>query len=177
MIQTLSRLPQSRNWWLFLLVFCVALEVAALYYQYVLDYLPCVLCIHVRILLLGIALLSIVALAVRRFRPAAISLSIAVLGLWVWMAERSYMLLGTERGWIMGECSMESGLPSWFAPDRWFPALFHIHEPCGYTPYVIGKISMAEVLMVIGVLMCCIVLAGIGFNLLGASNQPESDNF
>ena len=177
MIQTLSRLPQSRNWWLFLLVFCVALEVAALYYQYVLDYLPCVLCIHVRILLAGIALLSVVALAICRFRAAALILTIAVLGLWAWMAERSYMLLGTERGWIMGECSMESGLPSWFALDKWFPALFHIHELCGYTPYVIGKISMAEVLMVISILACCVVLAGLITNFRLGSNQPKSDNY
>lgn len=176
MIQTLSRLPQSRNWWLFLLVFCIALEAAALYWQYVLDFLPCVLCIHVRLLLAGIALLSIVALVVRRFRAAALILSIAALGIWVWMVERSYMLLGTERGWLMGECSMESGLPSWFTPEKWFPAMFYIHEPCGYTPYVIGKISMAEMLIVISVLMCLVLLAGIAANLLSGSNQPKSDN-
>ena len=176
MIQTLSRLPQSRNWWLFLLVFCIALEAAALFYQYVLDYLPCVLCIHVRLLLAGIALLSIVALVIPRIRPAALILSIAVLGLWAWMTERSYMLLGTERGWVMGECSMESGLPSWFAPEKWFPALFNIHEPCGYTPYVIGKVSMAEVLIVISVVMFSVVLAGLVTNLRLGSNQPKSNN-
>ena len=176
MIQTLSRLPQSRNWWLFLIIFCLALEGAALYYQYVLDYLPCVLCIHVRILLAAILIFSVLVLLIRKSRPAALLLYFAVFGLWIWMVERSYMLLGTERGWIMGECSMESGLPSWFAPDKWFPALFHIHETCGYTPYVVGKISMAEVLFAISLLICLIMLAGLVANLGTGSNQSEPGN-
>ena len=71
---------------------------------------------------------------------------------------------------------MESGLPSWFAPEKWFPALFHIHEPCGYTPYVIGKVSMAEVLIVISVVMFSVVLAGLVTNLRLGSNQPKSNN-
>ena len=142
MTKTLSRLPQSRNWWIFLIIFCLVLEGAALFYQYVLDYPPCVLCIHVRMLLAGILILSILALFVHRWRPPALLLFIAVFGLWIWMTERSYMLLGTERGWLLGECSMESGLPSWFALEKWFPILFHIHETCGYTPYVLSLIHI-----------------------------------
>lgn len=65
------------------------------------------------------------------------------------MTERSYQLLGTERGWIMGECAMTSGLPEWLALERWFPWLFEIHEPCGYTPYIIANLSMAEILIVL----------------------------
>ena len=49
----------------------------------------------------------------------------------------------------MGECAMASGLPEWLALERWFPWLFEIHEPCGYTPYIIANISMAEILIVI----------------------------
>ena len=42
---------------------------------------------------------------------------------------------------------MTLGLPSWAAVDRWMPWLFEVQEPCGVTPFVIGRISMAEVLM------------------------------
>lgn len=48
---------------------------------------------------------------------------------------------------------MASGLPEWLALERWFPWLFEIHEPCGYTPYVLFGISMAEILIVMSVVL------------------------
>ena len=48
---------------------------------------------------------------------------------------------------------MTLGMPAWIAVDSWFPWLFEIHEPCGYTPYIVGKFSMAEVLMGLSVLL------------------------
>lgn len=154
-------LPVSRStgfaaWWLFLIVLCVALEGVALYYQYALDYLPCVLCIHVRMLVAAILLVAIVGWLGRRSRVVSSVTLLIITGLWLWMVERSYQLLGTERGWIMGECQMQSGLPEWLALERWFPWIFEIHEPCGYTPYLLFKISMAEVLIVMSAVMSLI---------------------
>lgn len=158
MIRTLSLMPTSRSQWLFMLLLCLSLEGIALYYQYSLNYLPCVLCIHVRMLLAAIIVLSALALLMRQIPAVSYLLFGLTFGLWIWMTERSYMLLGTERGWIIGACSMESGLPSWLALEKWFPTLFHIHEPCGYTPFLVGRISMAEVLIVLSAAICLIML-------------------
>jgi disulfide bond formation protein DsbB len=67
----------------------------------------------------------------------------------VFLTERAWALLGTERGWIEGSCDMASGLPAWFALDAWFPALFGVAVPCGYTPLLWLNISMAEALLVV----------------------------
>lgn len=74
--------------------------------------------------------------------------------------ERSWQTLAVERGWIFGDCNMESGLPPWFALDKWFPALFEVKTSCGYTPFIIFQISLAEVLMVVssGLLITSLVL-------------------
>lgn len=140
-------------WWSLLIALCLVLEGIALYYQYVLNYLPCVLCIHVRMLLAAILLVALVGWLVSRNKGATLLALIVNTGLWMWMTERSYQLLGTERGWIMGECAMASGLPEWLALERWFPWIFEIHEPCGYTPYVLFNISMAEILIVMSVVL------------------------
>jgi disulfide bond formation protein DsbB len=140
-------------WWSLLIALCLVLEGIALYYQYALDYLPCVLCIHVRMLLAAILLVAIIGWLVSRNKGATFSALILNTGLWIWMTERSYQLLGTERGWIMGECAMASGLPEWLALERWFPWIFEIHEPCGYTPYVLFNISMAEILIVLSAVL------------------------
>ncbi|GJL80803.1 MAG: disulfide bond formation protein B [marine bacterium B5-7] len=141
----------SRNnlfWWI-VLAACLTLECIALYYQYVLDYLPCVLCIHVRMWLALLIVVSLIMLfAYRNIVMQRLALIISTL-IGAALIERSWQLLSTERGWSFGDCSMQSGLPSWLPIEQWLPWLFKIHEPCGYTPEVPFGLTMAEVLLVI----------------------------
>ena len=75
------------------------------------------------------------------------------------LVERSWKLLGVERGWIFGDCTMDAGLPPWFALDSWFPALFEVQTSCGYTPIIFLNISMAEILIVTSALLLVLNLA------------------
>ncbi len=163
-----SGLPQSRALWFGMLLLGLALEGVALYYQYVLDQLPCVLCIHVRMLLFVLVLISVLGLMFSRVRRMSGILMLITAGIWAWMTERSYQLLGTERGWIIGECQMRSGLPDWLALEEWMPWLFRIHEPCGYTPFVFFRITMAEILIVLSLLM---LFASVGLLLASAGRR------
>ncbi len=149
----------ASSWcWLGVLVVGLAMEGGALFYQYVLDYWPCVLCIHVRIWVLGLILVSLLGLWLRRNRGLLVTGYLLVAGIGAGLLERSWQLLGVERGTIEGTCSMESGLPAWFALDNWFPKLFKPLEPCGYTPELLFGVTMAEALIVISV---ALVLVGL----------------
>jgi disulfide bond formation protein DsbB len=64
------------------------------------------------------------------------------------LLERSYQLLGTERGFTFGDCGLDLGLPSWLALDSWFPAVFQVQTSCGYTPELLFGVTMAEALIV-----------------------------
>lgn len=153
MLQKLLPIAASKWYWLSLLGLGFVLEAIALFYQYVLNYMPCVLCIHFRIWVLGMILVSAVAVMVcKHYRPRLFMLSLMT-SLSIGMLERSYLLLGTERGFIAGSCSMDSGLPDWFALDKWFPAIFEVQEPCGYTPELLFGVTMAEALIVFSVLL------------------------
>ena len=149
MLNRLLELAHSKIYWFGLLGLGVVLEAAALYYQYALDYLPCVLCIHVRIWVLGFMLIALLALLVRQYRYGAMISHLLNTGMMIGGLERSWYLLAVERGWVFGSCDMDSGLPAWFQLDQWFPAMFKVWEACGYTPYVLFKVSMAESLLVI----------------------------
>jgi len=142
-----------RWWWGLVILLCLAMEAIALYYQYALNTLPCVLCIHVRMLLAAILVVAIIGLLGGGRKVVSILMLLITAGLWGWMVERSYQLLGVEQGWILGECAMASGLPQWLALESWFPWLFRIHEPCGYTPFLLFKVSMAEALIVLSPVM------------------------
>ena len=153
MWQRLTQLADKRTYWLALLLLVLAMEGLALIYQYQWDYQPCVLCIHVRIWLAGLGLVALVGLLLgpRRFiTPPLHLLSAVMLG---GLLERSYQLLATERGWVFGSCSMDLGLPSWFAIERWFPTVFEVQTTCGYTPELLFGITMAEGLLLFSLAM------------------------
>ena len=152
----LIELSRQRSYWLLLLLAGIALEGGALYYQYVLDEWPCVLCIHVRILVMGFILLSALALFCTRSMPMMRLLHAINSLIMLWLVERSWQVLAVERGWIFGDCDMDLGMPAWFALDKWLPAVFEVQTSCGYTPIIIFDVTMAETLVVISALMLII---------------------
>jgi len=158
MLNRLIEYSQSSWYWLGLFILGLSMEGVALFYQYFLDEPPCVLCIHVRVWVLGFTIIAAFAIFIKNqnfIKFAHTTNSIMMLGL----IERSYQLVGVERGFIFGSCNMESGLPDWFALDSWIPAVFEVQAACGYTPYLLFNISMADGLIVMSVLLFLISIA------------------
>lgn len=153
MMRKLVVVANNRLWWIFLMVLGVAMIGIALYYQHVLNEWPCVLCIHVRILFLFLIVVGVLALTLFRFRPARLLMHFMVAFIGLAMLNRAWILLGTERGWIEGECSVSLGMPAWFAIDKWLPDVFSAWTSCGYTPVIAFGITMAEVMLVISTLL------------------------
>jgi len=164
-LHNLARLGRNRGYWLILLLFCLVSEVGALYYQYVLEYEPCVLCIQVRIWLACIILIALLMLWVCRQRILPVLGHALVTLCLVGLVERSYLLLGTERGWVMGNCDFELGLPAWLAIEQWWPAVFKVQTSCGYTPVLLFGITTAEALLVISVVLL-LFSAGVTYAVL-----------
>lgn len=139
----------------------ISLLGGALYYQYALDAEPCVLCIHVRLWVCAFLLVGFMGLWARLHPISLVLANLLSLVSAVGFLERSYETLATERGWSESSCGINAGLPTWFNLEAWLPAIFEVRDSCGFTPYVVGKISMAEILVVIGILavLATIVMA------------------
>ncbi len=159
MLKKLILLSNSVWYWIGLIALSISLEVVALFYQYVWQELPCVLCIHVRIWVMGLFLLSLLALYLRRFYWPRLISHVLVFVIMLGLFERSWILLGTERGFVETSCDFKSGLPDWFALDQWFPLLFEVQASCGYTPNLLFGITMAEALIVMSLLL--VLLSGL----------------
>lgn len=153
MPQLLLNLVHQRRYWFALFALGLALEASALYYQYALDEWPCVMCIHIRIAVFGFMLIALAGMVSIRSSGATRLLHGLNTAIIAWMAERSYQVLAVERGWTFGDCDMDLGAPDWFAIDKWLPSVFEVKTSCGYTPYIVGQITMAEVLMAFSVLL------------------------
>ncbi len=149
----------SNNWargklfWILLIALCVSMESVALVYQYLLNEPPCILCIHFRLLFVLIILIAIFGLLFCKNKVARVISLLGIVASFGVMTERAYQLLGTERGFVLGDCSVGLNFPNWLAVDKWIPWLFQPMTSCGYTPEIIFGITMAEVLMLFTVVM------------------------
>jgi disulfide bond formation protein DsbB len=170
-LQRLAGVGRSGGYWLGLLLLGLTMEGVALFYQYRLDYAPCVLCIHVRIWVLGLILMAGIGLWLRRYPLGVVGLHGVMALLMGGMLERSWQLLGTERGWIFGSCNMDAGLPAWFALDRWFPAVFEVKDACGYTPELLFGVTMAEALLLFSLTLTLLAAGLMVISLLPGSRR------
>lgn len=146
-------LIDSRYYWLVLAFLSVAQLVVALFYQYVLNEWPCVMCIQVRLWTSLILLVGISGYFGHQNRYVNILSHTGVTVSAAGLCERSYMLLGTERGFVFSDCGFDPGLPAWFDVGGWVPWLFRIEASCGYTPEILFGITMAEALMAFSVIL------------------------
>ena len=149
----LQKWVESKNLWIAFIILGLSFELVAVFYQYFLQEPPCVLCIHFRLLAAVLVIFSVMGLFLRGSRIGRLFASLSLLLTFSGMAERSYQLLGTERGFILGSCSMDLGLPQWLAVQQWIPWLFEVKTTCGYTPIIAFGISMAETLMVMSIIL------------------------
>lgn len=171
MLERLARWNRSAWFWLMLIVLCIALEAAALVYQYVFYYDPCVLCVHIRAWILGILVASILGLMLRNSRVGLIISNLLVLIGSLGFAERSYQTLGTEMGFVTGACSMNPNYPSFLPLNTWLPSVFEPLTSCGYTPWVIPQlVSMAQTLMALAV----VLVIGMLLMLIASLRRPAS---
>lgn len=160
-LMNITFIDGSRSvFWAGLLLFGLALTATALLYQHVLDYPPCIVCIHVRIIVIALMLLALAALSFPEGRYSVLIYEILLLVAALVMLERSWQLLGTERGFIVGSCEFSLGLPEWLALESWLPALFEVQTSCGYTPELILGITMAEALLLISAALALAGAAG-----------------
>ena len=158
-VKQLKNISHSRWYWGAVLAMGVVMLVVALIYQHLLGERPCLLCIQIRLWVSLLVLVSFAGLLVRQNKLMNSIAHSLVEMISLGFVERSYQLLGTERGFIFSDCGFDLGLPAWFAIDQWLPSVYYVQTACGYTPELIFGITMAEALMLFSV---CLLLVGAG---------------
>ena len=148
-----TTIAESSWFWILTIIAGLFLLVVAVFYQHVYKELPCVLCVQIRLWISLLVVIASIAVFFHKHRIPNLIAHISVFIIAIALTERSYQLLGTERGFLFGDCGFTSGLPTWFAIEKWLPWLYRIETSCGYTPEVIFGITMAEVLMFLSVLL------------------------
>jgi disulfide bond formation protein DsbB len=155
-------LTKGRLLWWAIFALGSSLLIAALYWQYVLGDDPCQVCIQARLWAVGMGLVGALMLMLPDTllnRQAGFALTLST---GAGMGERAFYLYEIENFRGDGSCEFTLGMPSWFAVDQWFPALFEVRNICSYTPEIAFGVSMAEALIGIAAVVCVLALLGSG---------------
>lgn len=150
-IERLGTVASTPWYWLAYIIGGMLLLAIALYSQFVQGHQPCTLCIEVRLWISLAIIIASTVLFLRHIRIVNRLAQLAIVLIATVMTERSWQLIGNERGFIIGECGFDLGLPAWFRIEDWLPWLYRIETTCGKTPEVLFGITMAEGLILLSV--------------------------
>lgn len=147
MFRALKSLSVKR--WPWLLLACTALLLLAtgLYFQYSLNYQPCIKCIYVRAAFAGILLAALLALVAPKQSLVRLLSIFAWLAAAVYGAMQAQELVTIEQTLASGgftTCALFADFPAWLALDNWFPAVFAVTGTCGGVDWQFLGLSMAE---------------------------------
>ena len=162
LFKQLKVIAHSRWYWLVCILTGVTLLGVALFYQHVMGERPCLLCIQIRMWISLFVIAAFIGLLICKNRLMNSIAHLWIVLIAIGLVESCYQLLGTERGFVFGDCGFELGLPSWLAVDKWLPSVYYVEAACGYTPEIAFGITMAEVLMVFSVIL---LLVSVGVTL------------
>ena len=160
-MKTWLSLLNTRSYWLSVSVLSLGLLGVALYYQHGLGEAPCQVCVQIRLWVVAIAVVGMLMAFIPGGAITETAGSALLLICSIGLVERSWLLYQLENGRGDGSCEFQLGMPDWFAVDRWFPEIFEVRNLCSFTPEIFLGISMAESLLLIGVIGNAAGLAGL----------------
>jgi len=142
------KISQARYFWLAGAFYLLLMEAIALYYQYVLEYYPCALCVQIRAWVSGAIILSIGFSFVSEhlwWRWTGLTLTTTLVGGALYT---SWYAFGVENGTVLSSCTMGAGFPEFMPLDQWIPWLFSAQGMCGRSPDMWFGLTMNEGLLI-----------------------------
>ncbi|MCL1048114.1 disulfide bond formation protein DsbB [Shewanella abyssi] len=148
-MNALTRFAQSRAAWLTLTATAVMLELAALFFQYVMKLDPCVMCIYQRLAIFGILFAAVIGLAGYQSRIARL----AALIIWgvsaAWGLKLALELVDMQTNPSpFATCSFLPEFPTWMPLHEWFPSVFMPTGMCSDIPWEMMGVTMGQWMIV-----------------------------
>lgn len=149
MMQSLNHCSKNRAAWLILALTAFAVELVSLYFQYVLLFYPCVLCVYQRCALYGI----IAAGLLGSIAPAT-PLRFASLAIWHYSACQG-LLLAIKHTNIQlypspfVTCDFFVNFPVWLPLEKWLPSVFSANGDCAVRQWHFLSLEMPQWMIII----------------------------
>lgn len=150
-MKILSDLTTHSTPWLLLALSALGLELSALFFQYVLDLAPCIMCVYQRVAIAAIALAGLLGFIgsrylVARFLAYALWATGAIWGLIIAL---EHVEIQANAGSLFFSCDIIPNFPSWAPLHEWIPFLFEATGDCGDINWAFLGYSMPQWMIVV----------------------------
>ncbi|GIC78518.1 disulfide bond formation protein DsbB [Moritella sp. F3] len=168
MYQFISNLPKQRLPWVLLALTGMGLEASALFFQYVMELSPCVLCVYERVTIMGIILAGLVG-AIAPANPF-----IRFSGFALWFISAIYSLrISMEHVDIQlnpspfSTCDFFPNFPSWAPIHEWAPWMFNPTGFCDEISWQFLSYTMPQWLIVTSVIYLAVAVIVFSCHIIG----------
>ncbi|QSX38756.1 disulfide bond formation protein DsbB [Shewanella sedimentimangrovi] len=149
MFSKLTRFAHGRLAWGLLALTALGLELSALYFQYGMKLDPCVMCIYIRLAVLGLLLAGIIGMIAPTLRPVRILASLLWGASAVWGVKLSMELVDIQTNPSpFATCSFLPEFPGWMPLHDWLPSVFMPTGMCTDIPWEFAGVTMAQWMIV-----------------------------
>lgn len=145
----LTRFAQSRVAWITLFSSALVLESCALYFQYVMQLTPCVMCIYQRLALFGVLFAGALGCIGYRYRLVRL-LNIILWGVSAaWGLKLAIELVDMQTNPSpFSTCSFLPEFPTWMPLHEWLPSVFMPTGMCTDIPWQLFGVTMGQWMIV-----------------------------
>jgi len=146
-----SDLTTNTRAWQILAISALALELTALYFQYVLGLKPCIMCVYQRVAMWSIFFAGVIGSFGCQyiFTRLLAYISWGTGAIWGFMIAREHVQMQSGSFSFLFSCDIVPNFPSWAPLHQWLPALFKATGSCGKINWQFLNHSMPEWMMVV----------------------------
>ncbi|WP_206486331.1 disulfide bond formation protein DsbB [Thalassotalea sp. G2M2-11] len=147
----ISDLSTNKNAWFLLAASALGLELAALFFQYVMDLKPCIMCIYQRVAIWAIFFAGLIGYFSNQFILGRLfSYSFWATGaIWGLLIALEHVEMQTSTMSFLFSCEFVPNFPQWAPLHEWIPALFAATGDCGEINWQFLGLSMPQWMVVV----------------------------
>lgn len=147
----LSDLTTKPMAWLLLALSALGLEICALFFQYVMDLAPCIMCVYQRVAIFAIMLAGFIGyfgckLLIARVIAYALWATGAIWGLLIAV---EHVEIQANSGSLFFSCDIVPNFPTWAPLHEWIPSIFEATGDCGEINWQFIGYSMPQWMIVV----------------------------
>lgn len=150
LLNKLSLLSTDRRAWGLLFVSALCLEISALYFQYVMDLRPCIMCIYQRTAVFGIMFAAMPAMLVNNLITRIMGYTgWGISAIWGLLIAIEHVDIQTAVNPFFATCEFVPNFPSWIPLHEWLPNIFGATGDCGDINWSFMDMTMPQWMIVI----------------------------
>lgn len=143
MINFFANLGRNSAAWSLLFLSALGLELSALYFQYMMNLQPCIMCIYQRTAIFGVLFAALIPLLMNNILTRLFGYILwGVSAIWGLLIAIEHVDLQTAEDSFFAVCEIVPNFPKWAPLHEWIPSIFAATGDCGEIDWSFLGLSM-----------------------------------